>query len=141
MTRKESGSTTVLGCKYHGWSYNTAGELVKAPQFENVPGFDKAQNSLFGIHTQVSRSGFIFLNLDAGPTVSDAETPALDEFAERNGLGRVTWATGETLDGEFSWKFGCIIPPFHLPFVADLSSEIKAVHRYCRAGCTPLAIK
>lgn len=70
VTRKECGSSTVLGCKYHGWSYDTTGRLTKAPEFENVEGFDKSKNSLFEIHTHVEKNGLVFVNLNA----DEAET-------------------------------------------------------------------
>ncbi|KAK3708036.1 hypothetical protein LTR37_011729 [Vermiconidia calcicola] len=38
VTRKEKGSSPVLKCKYHGWTYNSEGKLIKAPKFEDVPG-------------------------------------------------------------------------------------------------------
>lgn len=99
----------MLGCRYHGWSYNTYGQLVKAPQFDNVPGFEKAQNGLFEIHTRVSGSGFVFVNLDAGRDgeIEDWNGDG-DGFARRNGFGgNVNLVGGEVLEGEFNWKLGC----------------------------------
>jgi phenylpropionate dioxygenase-like ring-hydroxylating dioxygenase large terminal subunit len=29
ITKKPAGSSLVLGCRYHGWSYDTKGNLVK----------------------------------------------------------------------------------------------------------------
>lgn len=108
VTRREAGSSTVLGCKYHGWSYNTYGHLVKAPHFDDVAGFEKSENGLFEIHTRVSETGFIFVNLDAGPVVSEVEMGSLDSLASRNGVGaKSTWIGGQTLEGKFGWKLGC----------------------------------
>lgn len=64
VTKKECGSSTVLGCRYHGWSYDTKGMLVKAPEFENVPGFDKSKNALWEVKTEVINS-LVFINFDA----------------------------------------------------------------------------
>lgn len=81
---------------------------MKAPHFDNVPGFDKSENGLFEIHTRVSESGFIFVNLDAGQTVPRAETGALDDLARRNGVGeKAVWIGGQALEGNFGWKLGC----------------------------------
>lgn len=108
VTKRESGSTSVLSCKYHGWSYNTYGQLVKAPQFDNVAGFNKSENGLFEVHARVSESGFVFVNLDAGPDAPQIETGSLDAFASRNGVGALSaWVGGEALEGKFSWKMGC----------------------------------
>ncbi|KAI2832225.1 hypothetical protein CBS147343_5028 [Aspergillus niger] len=113
VTRKECGSSMILGCRYHGWSYNTKGQLIKAPHFDNVPGFDKSQNSLFSIHTTTDPAGFIFVNLDASPTLLPMQTTSLDYFATRHGIGRQsTWLGGQTVEGQFNWKIGLRLQKF-----------------------------
>ncbi|GLA66919.1 hypothetical protein AtubIFM54640_009509 [Aspergillus tubingensis] len=113
VTRKECGSSMILGCRYHGWSYNTKGQLIKAPHFDNVPGFDKAQNSLFSIHITTTPSGFIFVNLDASPTMMPLQTRSLDSFAGGHGIGRQsTWLGGQTVEGQFNWKIGLRLQRF-----------------------------
>ncbi|KAJ5757358.1 uncharacterized protein N7511_006052 [Penicillium nucicola] len=81
ITRKESGASTVLGCRYHGWSYDTTGRLVKAPQFDDVPGFDKSQNSLFEIQVLTTDYGMVFVNLNAGEPEPFDETTAVTSAA------------------------------------------------------------
>ncbi|KAJ5504929.1 Aromatic-ring-hydroxylating dioxygenase alpha subunit [Penicillium fimorum] len=106
ITRRETGASTILGCRYHGWSYDTTGRLVKAPQFDDVPGFDKSKNSLFEVHTHATDQGMIFVNLNSGqPAVFDSEmTSTLSTFA---GLeAKSTWVAGQTLSGDFNWKIG-----------------------------------
>ncbi|KAK3116073.1 hypothetical protein LTR53_003963 [Teratosphaeriaceae sp. CCFEE 6253] len=64
VVTKSEGSCLVMRCKYHGWSYDTKGKLIKAPQFEEVQGFDKSQNGLYHIRTFVDSSGFVYTNFD-----------------------------------------------------------------------------
>ena len=105
ITRKKSGSSTVLGCRYHGWSYDTRGNLVKAPQFDNIEGFDKSKNGLFEIRAQTSRHGLIFINLDASKNVSDLDISDVDRFANQYCLSpRSIWIGGWDLGGDFNWK-------------------------------------
>ncbi|KAJ6150310.1 hypothetical protein N7471_001509 [Penicillium samsonianum] len=109
ITRKETGASTVLGCRYHGWSYDTTGRLVKAPQFDDVPGFDKSQNSLFEVHTHTTDQGMIFVNLNSGEpaTLDSAVASSLSGFARIAGLeAKSTWVAGQTLSGDFNWKVG-----------------------------------
>lgn len=77
VTKKECGRSIVLGCRYHGWSYDTKGKLIKAPEFENVPGFDKNMNGLWEVAIEVRRS-FIYVNLESGKSgaldLGDAES-------------------------------------------------------------------
>lgn len=84
MTKKECGSSTVLGCRYHGWSYDTKGRLIKAPEFDNVPGFDKGRNGLWEVKTEV-REGMVFINFDTRPNVEassleDSKTAVLRQW-------------------------------------------------------------
>lgn len=105
ITKKECGSSTVLGCRYHGWSYNTRGDLIKAPHFEDVPGFDKSQNGLFEIHAHTSKYGMVFINLDASPSVLEVDSSQADDFATAHGLTVDSiWVAGWTLEGHFNWK-------------------------------------
>ncbi|CAI7566472.1 unnamed protein product [Penicillium pancosmium] len=108
ITRKETGASTVLGCRYHGWSYDTTGKLVKAPQFEDVPGFEKSENSLFEIHTRTTDSGHVFVNLNAGDASAfeNSTLSALDAFSDAAVLRSSEWVTGQTLTANFNWKLG-----------------------------------
>jgi Rieske 2Fe-2S family protein len=65
----------ALRCPYHSWTYDLAGQLLKAPHTEGVDDFDRAQ---FGLHPVAvgEWGGFCFVNL----TPASAE-PLLDEVA------------------------------------------------------------
>lgn len=82
---------------------------MKAPQFEDVAGFDKTQNSLFEIHTHTTEKGSVLVNLDAGENVVFEENVslALGVFEKDPSVGMDNrWVTGKTLTGEFNWKLG-----------------------------------
>ncbi|KAF5693657.1 hypothetical protein FDENT_1889 [Fusarium denticulatum] len=105
VARKQSGSATVLGCRYHGWSYNTEGKLTKAPYFDELPGFDKNMNSLFGIHTKQDSRGFLHVNVSRHEGVSATATPMGAEFGKLD----IVRPDAELLDsiefsGKFNWK-------------------------------------
>lgn len=109
ITRKETGASTVLGCRYHGWSYDTYGRLVKAPQFEDIQGFDKSENSLFEIHARTTDQGYVFVNLNANEPMlfDESATTALDEFCSTaSSQPKSRWIGGQSLGGEFNWKYG-----------------------------------
>ncbi|TQB75898.1 hypothetical protein MPDQ_001499 [Monascus purpureus] len=133
ITKKETGSSLVLGCRYHGWSYNAYGNLVKAPHFDDVPGFDKSQNGLFEIHTRVSERGFIFVNLEAGKEVPEGDFDGLDEFVQNRGRNefwmgiphsKFVWAGSQAVEGNFNWKFGLRTTPFIHPAEVERSIPV-----------------
>lgn len=106
VVRKQQGSSIILGCKYHGWSYDTNGLLKKAPHFDNIEGFDPVANSLYEIKTHVSRQGLVFINFD---NTEDA-VPFEDFFAglesemDEFDFGDYEYHMSYELDGQFNWK-------------------------------------
>ncbi|KAF5252534.1 hypothetical protein FANTH_2428 [Fusarium anthophilum] len=78
LVEQDAGRVNILSCKYHGWSYGLDGKLAKAPKYQEVPTFDKSNNSLYPIHVHVDKLGFIWINMDASPTPT---VPWEDDFA------------------------------------------------------------
>ena len=103
ITKKESGSSTVLRCRYHGWSYDTKGQLIKAPEFDSVAGFDKALNSLWELQTEI-REGTIFVHLEVGSTIPRLQLGESESILRGWNIGNMTWAQEWRLEGNFNWK-------------------------------------
>ncbi|KAF2261448.1 ISP domain-containing protein, partial [Lojkania enalia] len=105
ITKKPSGSSLVLGCRYHGWSYNSKGDLVRAPHFDGVEGFNKSENGLFKIKTCTDKAGFIHINLEAGDLSHVPDCEEILEFANDFGINaQSTWLLGFEMNGAFNWK-------------------------------------
>ena len=65
-----SGSSRVLLCPYHAWSFAHDGTLLAAPGMENTPDFDRAAHGLLPIRLD-TWAGFVFLNYDdAAPSLA-----------------------------------------------------------------------
>ena len=80
ICRADSGNTTVFRCPYHGWAYDTKGNLLGAPLWKNAFGdMPKEENGLLGAAKLTSYHGLIFATLD--PTA-----PSLEEY-----LGGMKW--------------------------------------------------
>ena len=85
-------------CKYHGWTYDTLGKLIKAPKFEDVAGFDKTQNGLYEVRTFIDSSGFVYVNFDVYGS---------DGLTIRVGVpirARLTLIESWNVDAQFNWK-------------------------------------
>lgn len=107
VVKKEKGSSIVLGCQYHGWSYNTEGKLTKAPQFDKVEGFSKEENGLFEIPTFVTDQGLIFINFDQskeGPMPFDKWYEGLQSEMKEYDFSDYEYHMSYELDGKFNWK-------------------------------------
>jgi phenylpropionate dioxygenase-like ring-hydroxylating dioxygenase large terminal subunit len=80
ICRADAGNTSHFRCPYHGWTYNTKGELIGAPLWKNAyGGMSKEDNGLLGAAQVDTYQGLIFATLD--PTA-----PPLREY-----LGGMTW--------------------------------------------------
>ncbi|ABN65944.1 predicted protein, partial [Scheffersomyces stipitis CBS 6054] len=108
VVRKEKGSSIVLGCKYHGWSYDTDGKLRKAPHFDNVEGFEKEENSLFPIKTHTTDQGLVFINFDNDESEDfipfDKWFEGLNVELNEFDFGDYEYHMSYELDGQFNWK-------------------------------------
>ncbi|MDJ0628185.1 MAG: aromatic ring-hydroxylating dioxygenase subunit alpha [Rhodobacter sp.] len=69
-----SGTTRVVVCPYHAWTYELTGELRAGPNIKAVPGFDRSAVCLTEVRTEIFL-GFIFVNLDAQAAPMDAWFP------------------------------------------------------------------
>ncbi|KAK6384109.1 hypothetical protein LTR65_009868 [Meristemomyces frigidus] len=103
------GTANILSCKYHGWSYGLDGKLAKAPRFDTVPGFDKTQHGLLPVNVRVDKSGFVWVNLQAGePDVKwedgFREVDGHPRIAEFDLFGEFTWDHDWDMDVAANWK-------------------------------------
>ena len=109
VVQSRSGSTSILSCKYHGWSYGLKGNLAKAPRFETVPDFDTSQHGLLPVHVHVDKAGFVWVNLEAGePEVKwQDEHDRIDEkprMTEFDFAGEFTFDHYWEMDLDANWK-------------------------------------
>ncbi|MEL6998470.1 MAG: aromatic ring-hydroxylating dioxygenase subunit alpha [Pseudomonadota bacterium] len=58
-----TGTTRVIVCPYHAWTYELTGGLRAGPNLNRVEGFDKSSVCLTEVRTEVFL-GFVFVNLD-----------------------------------------------------------------------------
>jgi phenylpropionate dioxygenase-like ring-hydroxylating dioxygenase large terminal subunit len=58
-----TGTTRVVVCPYHAWTYELTGGLRAGPNINAVEGFDKSKICLTEVRTEIFL-GFIFVNLD-----------------------------------------------------------------------------
>ncbi|MCG2635307.1 MAG: Rieske 2Fe-2S domain-containing protein, partial [Gammaproteobacteria bacterium] len=101
----EKGCTKGFKCLFHGWTYDTEGQLSSVPALEKFSTVDKAENGLKPIHMDVW-GGFVHLCLADEPPCSLAEF--MQPMTERLGqhFGDQPWYLDTHLfcDVDCNWK-------------------------------------
>ncbi|KAK0289106.1 hypothetical protein LTR35_000482 [Friedmanniomyces endolithicus] len=138
----DQGSSKILACKYHGWSYGLNGKLAKAPGYQELDGFDKSQNGLFPVHVHLDCNGFIWVNLDAN---KEPEVAWKDDFDGVDTQDRYKQFNMEEyefdhfweMEGNYNWKiladnynecYHCATTHPDIPALADLASyNVKTI--------------
>lgn len=100
-----SGSTRVVVCPYHAWSYELSGELRAGPNIKAVPGFDRSAVCLTEVRTEAFH-GFIFVNLDSAAAPMDDWYPGVRvELAEYvPGIDRLAPLEWVEIPEDCNWK-------------------------------------
>ncbi|MGB0694911.1 MAG: aromatic ring-hydroxylating oxygenase subunit alpha [Rhodospirillaceae bacterium] len=75
------GTTRLVVCPYHAWTYELTGQLRSGPNLKSVPGFDKSLVCLTEVRTEVFL-GFVFVNLDPNAKPLDEWFPHAREQIE-----------------------------------------------------------
>ncbi|KAF4976141.1 hypothetical protein FZEAL_7160 [Fusarium zealandicum] len=131
----QQGNSAIFSCKYHGWSYGLSGNLAKAPNYDQLEGFDKSQNGLFKIHLKTDAYGFIWVNLDSS---EDPEpwNHYFDGIDQQERLDKVRFEDyllddEFSMEGDYNWKiladnfnecYHCPTTHPDLPTLADLGN-------------------
>ena len=71
-----AGSTRVVVCPYHAWTYELTGGLRAGPNIKSVPGFDRSKICLTEVRCE-DFNGFIFVNLDPDAAPMDEWFPGV----------------------------------------------------------------
>jgi len=97
--------TSSLSCKYHGWTYNTTGELVSAPYFDCSKWCDRDKYSLFSVKTAVF-NGLIFVNLsEESASFFKTHAELVDKISSSDSnFKEYTFHSKMVREGNFNWK-------------------------------------
>ncbi|CAG7926863.1 unnamed protein product [Penicillium olsonii] len=134
LVSQDDGNAKILSCKYHGWSYGLNGNLAKAPKFDDVPGFNKSEQSLFPVHIHIDALGFIWVNLDSSPTPipweEDFKGVDTQERFQKFDFSQYSFDHTWHMTGNYNWKtladnynecYHCTVAHPDVANLADLS--------------------
>ncbi len=101
----EAGCRKRFSCPYHGWTWNSRGEFVAAPHFEDgFPGTDPAELGLKTVPA-IERHGFIWLLPTSDRGATEAEFfAAIDDDLAWVGIDRLAVHQSERQVRRCNWK-------------------------------------
>lgn len=140
------GKRQTLQCRYHGWTYNLRGDLLRAPEMEETKSFRPHDMHLLPV--QVAAWGpLVFANLDL-------KAPPLEHFLEdipqntaRFECARMSYVTSKSWTIDCNWKVyidnyleGYHVPVVHPSLYKELDYDNYAVepHRYYSRQFAPI---
>ena len=99
------GETTRIMCPYHAWVYDLTGQLRRAPETENLVGFDPEAICLDEVQVE-EFCGFIYVNLDpdARPLAEISGDLATEILHWAPDIGDLTFGHRLTYDIKSNWK-------------------------------------
>src|SRR5687768_8653307 len=140
------GKRQTLQCRYHGWTYNLRGELIRAPEMEGVQRFSPDDMHLVSV--QVATWGpLVFANLDPNALPLDHYLEDIPARAERFHAAGMRWVMRKDYMLECNWKVYVdnYLEGYHVPVVhPGLHKEIDydqyrvEPHRYYSLQHAPL---
>ena len=112
------GSAKRFTCLYHAWTYDTAGELLRAPHMEMKAGFDVGQHRLRGLQSNCWE-GFIYVTLAEQPQTQLQEVlaPLREQVVGRYDMACYQTLLRETMEWDANWKnlIENFIESYHVP--------------------------
>src|SRR5437773_1672783 len=134
LREDRNGHLSAIQCPYHAWTYGLDGRLIGAPHMDAVPGFDKADYSLYPVNLAIWE-GFIFVNLaDASTSRSNRDYMSIEEwFAPLNGkfshwnMSILRSAKRVEYDVQANWKlmFENYSECYHCPGVNPMLAKVS----------------
>lgn len=114
----KKGTTSVLQCKYHGWTYLLDGSLRGVPQFNKVDLFDKKDFGLEPIPLKTWQN-LVFIILSPNKRPLDKYLEGIDKRISPINLGGFEHYTDKSYKLECNWKVYVdnFLEGYHIPIV------------------------
>ena len=112
------GHTSMLQCKYHGWTYKLDGSLRGVPRFNRVDLFDKKDYGLKEIEVQTWQ-GLIFVRIQPAGEPLHKVLEGIDQRISPMKLHEMNFYRQVVYEIDCNWKVYVdnYLEGYHLPFV------------------------
>ena len=114
----KKGTTTVLQCQYHGWTYLTDGSLRGVPDWNHVELFDEKDFGLEPV-TIDTWQGLIFAHINEPTQSLDSVFKGISERIAPTSFNNLEFYIEQTYDVECNWKVYVdnYLEGYHIPIV------------------------
>ena len=142
----KKGTTSVLQCKYHGWTYRLDGTLRGVPQFNKVDLFDKDDFGLEAIDLKTWH-GFVFIKLSPNKILLENLLEGISKRISPISLYDYRHYTDERYEIDCNWKVYVdnFLEGYHIPIVhpelaklLDYSNYTVETHSWYSLQHSPL---
>ncbi len=127
----KKGTTTVLQCMYHGWTYLTDGSLRGVPQWDRVDLFDKKDFGLTPVPMEIWQ-GLIFVNVGDSPEPFMSVVDGISERIAPVRLDSLKFHSKETYHIGCNWKVYAdnYLEGYHIPIVHPELAKLLDYRNY-----------
>jgi choline monooxygenase len=114
----KKGTTSVLQCQYHGWTYLMDGSLRGVPQFDRVELFDKKDFGLRPVQTE-RWDGLVFITLNESPKPLHSVVKGISERISPIRLSDMEYhtTTADLIDCNWKVYVDNYLEGYHIPIV------------------------
>jgi choline monooxygenase len=114
----KKGTTSVLQCQYHGWTYLMDGSLRGVPQFDRVELFDKKDYGLRPVQSAIW-DGLVFITLSENPRPINRVVRGISDRINPIQLSEMEYYTSTVDVINCNWKVYVdnYLEGYHIPIV------------------------
>lgn len=103
VVNEPAGGTTRLRCRYHGWTYDLAGQLIGTPEFDGVANFRREDNGLVPVYVE-TWGPFVWVHLGSNPPPLGEFLAPLPEQSSNLGLDKLRFVERREYELACNWK-------------------------------------
>lgn len=103
LVAEGDGNRKLFTCPYHAWSYDTSGQLVRAPLMEGANGFSPSDCRLPQLRTEIWE-GFILANFDAEAAPFAPQVESFTRYFSNFQLANMKVIRTLNFDSDWNWK-------------------------------------
>ncbi|MEM7018300.1 MAG: aromatic ring-hydroxylating dioxygenase subunit alpha [Pseudomonadota bacterium] len=103
------GNRKLFTCPYHAWSYDTTGQLIRAPLMEEVQGFEEKKCALPQLKMELWQ-GFILINFDDNAAPFAPSVAGFTEYFQNFKLEQM--AVVKVLEYPSTWNWKVLVDNF-----------------------------